>query len=102
MGNDARVESVRTVKIREVWGTEDRDFTPWLASNISELEAVLGIGLANPRREESVGDFSIDIVAESSFGDVVIENQYGRSNHRHLGQLVRTLIDIKFPTSSWM
>ena len=79
---------IETVNIREVWPTENAAFTPWLQSHIGELDKVLGLGLSNPQREVGAGDFSIDLVAETNFGDVVIENQFGRSDHRHLGQLV--------------
>ncbi len=79
---------IKGVSIRTVWPKEDADFTPWLAENISELDNVLGLGLTNPQREVGAGDFSIDLLAETNFGDIVIENQFGRSDHRHLGQLV--------------
>ena len=36
-----------------------------------ELDKVLGLGLGNPQREVGAGDFSIDLVAETNFGDVV-------------------------------
>ena len=77
--------------IREVWPKEDANFTPWLQSHIGELDKVLGLGLTNVAKEVGAGDFRIDLVAESENGDVVIENQFGRSDHRHLGQLVTYL-----------
>ena len=86
--NAQPVGSIETVPIRDVWPNEATHFTPWLRSNIGELDKVLGLGLANAQREVDAGDFSIDLVAETNFGDVVIENQFGRSDHRHLGQLV--------------
>ena len=79
---------IETVAIRKVWPTENAGFTPWLQSHIGELDKVLGLGLSDPQREVGAGAFSIDLVAETNFGDVVIENQFGRSDHRHLGQLV--------------
>lgn len=82
---------VEPVAIRGVWPREDADFTPWLQSHIGELDKVLGLGLTNPRSEVGAGDFSIDLVAETDVGEVVIENQFGRSDHRHLGQLVTYL-----------
>jgi len=82
------VASIKNVAIRKVWPTEHADFTPWLQTHIAELDSVLGLGLTNPQREVGAGDFSIDLVAETNFGDVVIENQFGRTDHRHLGRLV--------------
>ena len=85
------IRSIETVAIRKVWPTEYADFTPWLQSHIDELDKVLGLGLSDPQREVGAGDFSIDLVAETNFGDVVIENQFGTSDHRHLGQIVTYL-----------
>ncbi len=68
---------IENVAIRKVWPTEHADFTPWLQTHIGELDNVLGLGLTNPQREVGAGDFSIDLVAETNFGDVVIENQLG-------------------------
>ena len=82
---------IQTVAIREVWPTENADFTPWLQLNIGELDKVLGLGLSDPQREVGAGAFRIDLVAETDFGDVIIENQFGKSDHRHLGQLATYL-----------
>ena len=64
---------IETVNIREVWPTENAAFTPWLQSHIGELDKVLGLGLSNPQREVGGGDFSIDLVAETNFGDIETE-----------------------------
>ena len=96
------VGSIKNVPIRKVWPTEHADFTPWLQAHIGELDNVLGIGLTDPEREVSAGDFSIDLVAETNFGDVVIENQFGRSDHRHLGQLVTYLSQRDVQRAIWI
>ena len=96
------IGAIETVALRDVWPTEDRGFTPWLCANVGALDSVLGLGLANPRREVSAGDFSIDVVAETDFGDIVIENQYGRSDHRHLGQLVTYLSHQQVHLAIWI
>ena len=96
------VGSIKTVAIRKVWPTEHADFTPWLQAHIGELDNVLGLGLANPQREVGAGQFSIDLVAETDFGDVVIENQFGRSDHRHLGQLVTYLAQRDVERAVWI
>ena len=98
----SRVGFIKTVAIRDVWPTEPADFTPWLESNIGDLDKVLGLGLTKPQREVGAGDFSIDLVAETNFGDVVIENQFGRSDHRHLGQLVTYLSHRDVQRAIWI
>ncbi len=93
---------IETVAIRKVWRTENSDFTPWLQSHIGELDKVLGLGLSAPQREVGAGAFSIDLVAETNFGDVVIENQFGKSDHRHLGQLVTYLSHREVQRAIWI
>ena len=93
---------IETVDIRKVWPKEDANFTPWLQSHIGELDKVLGLGLTNPRKEVGAGDFRIDLVAETDFGGVVIENQFGRSDHRHLGQLVTYLSYREVQQAIWI
>ena len=93
---------IETVAIHKVWPTESADFTPWLQQHIGELDKVLGLGLSDPQREVGAGAFRIDLVAETNFGDVVIENQYGISDHRHLGQLVTYLSHREVRRAIWV
>lgn len=43
--------------MRDVWPKGDVRFTPWLTTNIGELDRVLGIGLNDARRNQLAGDF---------------------------------------------
>ena len=74
---------------REVWTMEAGDFTPWLADNLDVLADELGLVLTLAATEVPVGNFFLDIQAETEDGKVVIvENQLTRTDHSHLGQLV--------------
>ncbi len=88
--------------ISGAWPKEGPAFPPGLGSHLGELDKTLGLGLKNPRSEVGAGDFRIDLVAETDFGDVVIENQYDRSDHRHLGQLVTYLADRDVHLAIWI
>jgi len=83
------------VPLRDVWAHEANDFTPWLASseNLMLLAETLHLGELNDQRTEvSVGSFYIDILAKDDEGGaVVIENQFGPTDHTHLGQIMTYL-----------
>jgi len=87
---DRDVSTLHEHELRSVWAHEEQDFTRWLTEHIEWLGSALGIELEDPRSEEAVGDFSSDIVArEMNTGEtVVIENQYGKTDHDHLGKLL--------------
>lgn len=87
---DEHIARIEEHELRTVWEHEERDFTRWLAENIELLGSELGIELEDAHTEEAVGDFSSDIVArELNTGEpVVIENQYGKTDHDHLGKLL--------------
>ncbi|WP_144902200.1 DUF4268 domain-containing protein [Halobellus captivus] len=84
------IAKIQEHNLRSVWANEERDFTRWLRENVNLLGAELGIELEDARTEEAVGDFSADIVArEMNTGEaVVIENQYNKTDHDHLGKLL--------------
>lgn len=81
--------TLETVDIRRVWPTEDCHFTPWLSKQLGELGDALGLALVTDQTEYSIGKFRLDILAEDGDGvPVLIENQFGESDHKHLGQLI--------------
>jgi hypothetical protein len=81
---------LKTLNPRVAWPNEARDFTPWLAAHITTLGEVLEMQLELTGTETRVGDFSLDILAKDLNSDrqVIIENQFGPTNHDHLGKLL--------------
>jgi len=51
------------VDLRNVWKHEAIDFTPWVVEHINLIGEVLGLDLEVVGREQSVGDFAVDILA---------------------------------------
>ena len=93
--------------IRLAWRGEATDFTPWLAEaeNLSALADALGFGKDGfefVAKEVNVGPFRADILARdltSAEGDLVlIENQFGKSDHDHLGKLITYASGLKAKT----
>ena len=88
------------VTLTEAWPTEDGNFTPWLAEpgNIKLLGEALDMELEVEEHEYLVGQFRADILARAADETdhrVVIENQFGRTNHGHLGQILTYLAGIE-------
>jgi hypothetical protein len=85
----AVIGKIQRVPLREVWKHEALDFTTWLQGNIDVVSDVVNVPLDEAEREQSAGNFSVDLVARDSSGDpVVIENQLEKSDHDHLGKLL--------------
>jgi Domain of unknown function (DUF4268) len=78
------------VNLRSLWPHEEHDFTPWLCENLTDLGNILGLDLEFLGREVNVGGFTLDVLArETGTGRyVVVENQFGASDHDHLGKLL--------------
>lgn len=83
-----KLEEIRD--LRSVWKHEALDFSPWLAENIGELGAELGIDIEVIEKESTVGDFSVDIFARDADTGrkIIIENQLEDTDHDHLGKLI--------------
>ncbi|MGD9924028.1 MAG: DUF4268 domain-containing protein [Variibacter sp.] len=91
--------SFSNVPLREAWPTEDGNFTPWLAEGeaIALLGETLGLELEIEAVEHWVGPFRADIlarVADEPEHRVLVENQFGRTDHGHLGQILTYLAGI--------
>ena len=82
----------RIANLRDIWPKET-DFSDWLATDdgLALIAEDMGVEVEDPHREHSAGDFLCDIVGHA-LGDenhaVVVENQFGKTNHEHLGELL--------------
>lgn len=97
--------SISTVPLRDVWPHEAHDFTPWLRSEIGILGQAVGIEFdaENVGTELPAGTFSADMVADARDGrTVVIENQFGKSDHDHLGKLITYLVAFEADCAIWV
>lgn len=106
MTEEYQLGRLEKVDLREVWANEARDFTPWLAreENISRLSEAIGIELEVEDTEKSVGSFSADILCQEANSDhrVLIENQFGKTDHDHLGKLITYAAGLDAVTIVWI
>lgn len=85
-----KLSKIEKVHPRDIWKSEEKDFTPWLAENIELLSETVGFPIEIIQIEKRVGNFELDILGKIEGSDkiVVIENQLDISDHKHLGQLI--------------
>ena len=82
------IASITTLSVSDAVGVETT-FTNWLAENIDQLAESLGFDMEPQGTQTRVGSYRADIVAKAETGElVVIEAQYGRTDHVHLGQIL--------------
>ena len=78
------LKTLTPVELSEVWQTEPRHFTPWLAreENLTLLGNTLGIELELEAQEINVGDFRADILCKNTEDDswVLIEDHASGSS----------------------
>lgn len=94
------------VPLREVWKSESRDFTPWLAQeeNLGLLGETVGLDLELEKQEQEVGAFRADLLCKNTLDDswVLIENQIERTDHTHLGQILTYAAGLEAVTVIWV
>ena len=97
---------LRRVNLRDIWVTEAKEFTPWLAEphNLDVLSEALGIELELEAKEKDVGSFYADIVCKDRGTDktVLIENQLEKTNHDHLGKVLTYSAGLQAETVIWL
>lgn len=90
--NNETLFALKHISLQSAFGKEDEDFTPWLSNNLNRLSKALGIPeMIKQRTEVTLSTLRPDIIAytDPTEGDeVIIENQYGKSDSNHVGKLL--------------
>lgn len=108
MSEHPDITPVQWTRASTVLGHEERGFSAWLSENLWLVEEALGLdGLALVDREVRVETFRADMVLTADDGTdeglpVVVENQYGRTNHDHLGKLITYLASWQRGLGVWV
>lgn len=96
--------NISNVDMKAIWPGEATDFTPWLSQNINVISDKIGMELELQEVEADAGGFSADIVARdiSTNKIVIIENQFGTTDHKHLGQIITYASVLGASTVIWI
>jgi hypothetical protein len=98
------VHEIEELDLRSVFPREDRTFTPWLSQpeNFARLARALNLEIEFEAMEVNSGLFRADILPRSLADGslIVIENQFGRSDHDHFGKAM-TYLAAHDPSSSY-
>lgn len=101
----AEIGILENVEITEMWRPE-KQFSDWLAEpdNLEFFGDQIGLKLADAKREVDVGKFSADIHCKDVENDctAVIENQFGQTDHDHLGKLLIYAAGLAAVTVVWV
>ena len=86
----AKLGEMKILPIREVFPHEEYDFTKHFEKeeNLNRLGNALNLDLELRETESRVGRYEADVWAKCDNENVVIENQYGYSDHDHFGKIL--------------
>jgi hypothetical protein len=102
----SEIRFLKNVDVRSVWLREDRDFTPWLASEepLQHLLDACGIEMGSEpsiRTEMKIPGLlrSLDIFVELENGErIAIENQFSEADHDHLTRALAYAVGLEANT----
>ncbi len=104
MVNNIKFEAIREISLRNYFSREDKDFTPWIQENINLLGDAIGIDISDADIEVPIGGFRLDVLATESGVNrkIAIENQFGTTDHSHLGQLLTYMAGAEAEIVVWI
>ena len=81
---------LQEIDVRGIWPKEAEDLSRWMRDNIEVLNDALGLQIEIEEAESRVGNFRLDLAGNEARTQkpVVIENQFGKTDHDHLGKLI--------------
>ena len=88
--NLGKLNKLGIKEIKKIWPNEEKELSPWIVNNIDALNDVLNLQIEIEGKEEYVYNFRLDLTGTDNASQmpVIIENQFGSSDHDHLGKLI--------------
>lgn len=105
MNKETPLGKLKRIAVREAW-KEEEGFSRWLVEeeNLHLLSDEIGIDIKPIQTEAGVGKFFADILAEeeNTGRKIIIENQFTKTDHDHLGKLITYASGYDAATIVWI
>ena len=89
--------------IKEIWPLEEKDFSPWIANNLQDIEEIIGKHIQAYELEKPCGRYESDIVCTTDDGEtIIIENKIGVFDHDHFGKALTYMSYFHANTIVWI
>lgn len=90
MSDVGRLKKLKVSDIKKIWPHEEKDLSVWVSENVDVLNEILNLQIEIISREEYIHNCRLDLAGTENYtqSPVIIENQFGISNHDHLGKLI--------------
>lgn len=88
---EKEIREIKKLSLKDIFGKENGGFTPWLAEHLDMLSSAINLPLAVAQTEVTLETLRPDIIAftDPTDGDeVIIENQYDKSDNYHVGKIL--------------
>lgn len=77
------------ISLKDCFGGEASGFTPWLQKHSQIIQDITdNKNIKIYKREVKVDSYYLDLMFRDNNKIIVVENQYGQSNHDHLGKCI--------------
>ena len=91
--------------IKELWHSEEKDLSPFVAEHLNEISDIIGIPFGDYVLEKRVGRYESDIVVDildDEASTAIIENKIGSFDHDHLGKAITYMSYLNAKTIIWV
>ncbi|MFH0888662.1 MAG: DUF4268 domain-containing protein [Planctomycetota bacterium] len=90
MASLGKIKKLNVSDMKKIWPNEEKNLSPWIKDNIDALNEILNLQIEIQGQEEHVHNFRLDLVGTDNYSKkpVIIENQFDKSDHDHLGKLI--------------
>lgn len=99
-----RMRQLSVPEMRVLWPREEQDLSPWIRANVEHVNEATGLSIFLDEAEGNVGSYRFDLAGNEQLTQrpVIVENQFGKSDHDHLGKMLTYAADREAGVLIWI